>query len=67
MKRALKALEYYKIREMLAACCVSAPGRELAGNMLPLDDCKLVQDALEETGCAESIILKKRLKPYRAL
>lgn len=62
-ERALKALEYYKIREMLAACCVSAPGRELAENMLPLDDFKLVQDALEETGCAESIILKRGSSP----
>ena len=62
-ERALKTLEYYKIRNMLADCCVSEPGRRLAENMLPLTDYKLVQDALEETQCAESVILRKGSSP----
>lgn len=62
-ERALKTLEYYKIRNMLADCCVSEPGRRLAENMLPLTDCKLVQDALEETQCAESVILRRGSSP----
>ena len=48
-ERALKALEYYKIREMLAACAFLRPAESWRKNMLPLDDFKLVQDALEET------------------
>ena len=58
-KRALKTLEYDKIRAMLADCCVSEPGRVMAEGLLPLEDYTAVEKALEETQCAESIILRK--------
>lgn len=62
-KRALKTLEYDKIRAMLADCCVSEPGRVLAEGLLPLEDYTAVEKALEETQCAESIILRKGTSP----
>ena len=62
-KRALKTLEYDKIRAMLADCCVSEPGRVMAEGLLPLEDYTAVEKALEETQCAESIILRKGTSP----
>lgn len=63
-KRALKTLEYDKIRAMLADCCVSEPRAGiLADGLLPLEDYTAVEKALEETQCAESIILRKGTSP----
>lgn len=62
-ERTLKTLEYFKIREMLAGCCVSEPGRKLAENIVPMTDYTLIQNALEETECAESILIRRGSSP----
>ena len=48
-ERALRVLEFTKIRDMLAGYALSDPGKEKCRNLAPLDDFTEVNRALDET------------------
>ena len=47
--RALRVLEFTKIREMLAGYALSDSGKELCRKLTPLDDFRDINRALDET------------------
>lgn len=60
----LQALEYHKVREMLAARTGSVLGRELAEALLPASDPNLVRDRLEETDEAVKLLSTEAAVPF---
>ena len=48
-ERALRVLEFTKIRDMLAAYALSDPGKEKCQSLVPLSDFSEVNKALDET------------------
>ena len=65
-KRVLKILEFHKITEMLAALCMSEPGKTLAVNAEPCSDKLKIVRMQEETAEAVSYMNRKSQCPVRA-
>ena len=62
-KKALRILEYDKIKELLAAECMSGMTREEAGRLLPSCDAAEIGEELEKTAEAMEVLLKKSAPP----
>jgi DNA mismatch repair protein MutS2 len=56
LNRELRVLEFTKIRERLATCCVTPMGAELCQRLIPYHDLSEVTRALDETEEAVSLI-----------
>lgn len=65
-ERTFRVLEYDKIIDMLSGHTVSAPGREMAQNLLPYRERDKVISALSETEEALKIMIKYGMSPLGA-
>lgn len=65
--KALKTLEYNKIKSMLVEHAVSPMGKQKANDLMPIDDISEIQRWQEETTDAVSMTLRKGRIPLGAL
>ncbi len=63
-QKALRVLEYEKITEMLRAQCSSVLAKDAAGSLAPSDDRRSIEEALEETEEASTVIGTKGVPPF---
>ena len=66
-KKAIKTLEFDKIREMLADCAPTAGAKELARRLMPESDAVRVKRALAQTSAARYLTTKKAPPPFGAV
>lgn len=66
-ERALRVLEFNKIREKVKKYAVTRGGKELVENLAPYDSVYEVKNALEETNEAVNLIIKKGNPPFEGL
>lgn len=66
-KKAIKTLEFDKIREMLADSAPTSGAKELARRLMPESDEVRVKRALAETSAARYLVTKKSPPPFGAV
>ena len=62
-RKAVRVLEYEKIRDMLLAECMSAMTREEASKLLPSSDALFIAEELEKTDEAMTVYMQKSAPP----
>jgi DNA mismatch repair protein MutS2 len=66
-EKALKVLEYYKIKDMIKNYTQTAAGKDLIDALRPYDNIYEVREHLEETGEALQLLAKKGSPPFEGL
>ena len=66
-ERALRVLEFNKIRELVKKYAVTKGGKELVENLVPYESVYDIKNALEETNEAYNLIVKKGNPPFEGL
>ena len=65
-EKALRVLEFTKIRDQLAGCALTEPGRDFCLELLPLDTLSQAAHAQEETQEALTLLSRRADHPLRA-
>lgn len=66
-EKALRVLEYNKIKEKLKFYAVTSGGKELIDNLMPYGTCYEVQNKLQESNEALDILIRKGAPPFEGL
>ncbi|MGL5353450.1 MAG: endonuclease MutS2, partial [Clostridium sp.] len=66
-EKALRVLEYNKIKEKLKFYAVTCGGKELIDNLMPYSTCYEVKNKLQESNEALDILIRKGAPPFEGL
>ena len=66
-EKALRVLEFNKIKEKLKFYAVTSGGKELIDNLMPYSTCFEVKNKLKESNEALDILIRKGAPPFEGL
>lgn len=66
-EKALKVLEFYKIKDIIKNYTVTAAGKDIIDSLVPYDNIYEVREHLEETREALELLVKKGSPPFEGL